>query len=124
MPSKPKTHRRETTPEERAIVWAHYLDGLSYSEIKGMTGHPKSTIQTIVENLKARSRQDRFKNKPRLGVSRKVDSRGERALLRHTNKNTKDLLAVIRTPSKSGKQLDQGTVHKILKRYGKARQQA
>jgi hypothetical protein len=124
MPSKPKTHRRETTPEERAIVWAHYLDGLSYSEIKGMTGHPKLTIQTIVDNLKARSGQDRFKSKPRPGVSRKVDSRGEKALLRHANKNTKDPLAVLGTPSKSGKQLDRGTVRKILKRYRKARRQA
>ena len=124
MPSKPKTHRRETTPEEKAIVWAHYLDGLSYSEIKGMTGHPKSTIQTIINNLKARSGHDKFKSKPRPRVSRKVDSRGERALLRHADKNTKDPLAVLGTPSKSGKQLDQGTVRKILKRHGKAKQRA
>ena len=105
MPSKPKSNRRETTPEERAIVWAHYLDGDSYSEIKAKTGHGKSTIQGIIERLKARTGQDRFKSKPRLGAGRKVDSRGERALLRHADKNTKDPLTVLRTPSKSRKQI-------------------
>jgi hypothetical protein len=39
------------------------------------------------------------------GVSRKVDSKGERALLRHVDNNTKDLLTVLGTPSKLGKQL-------------------
>jgi transposase len=124
MPSKPKTQRRETTPEERAIVWAHYLDGLTYSEIKAKTGHPKPTIQSIIKRLKARSGSDKFKSLPRPGASRKVDSKGEKALLRHTDKNTKDLLTVLGTPSKSGKQLHQGTVRKILKRNRKARQQA
>lgn len=61
MPSKPKTQRRETTLEERAIVWAYYLDNLTYSEIKAKTGHPKSTIQFIIKQLKARSGHDKFK---------------------------------------------------------------
>ena len=103
MPSKPKTQRRETTPKERAIVWAHYLDGLSYSEIKAKIGHPKSTIQSIIKRFKTKSGHDKFKSMPRLGVGRKVDSRGERALLRHVDKNTKDPLTVLGTPSKLGK---------------------
>jgi transposase len=86
MPSKPKTQCRETTPKERAIVWAYYLDGLSYSEIKAKTGHPKSTIQSIIKQLKTKSGHDKFKSMPRLGVGRKVDSRGKRALLKHADK--------------------------------------
>ncbi len=42
---------------------------------------------------------------PRLGASQKVDSRGEKALIRHADINSKDLLSVLRMPSKSGKQL-------------------
>jgi hypothetical protein len=103
MPSKPKTQRRETTPEERAIVWAHYLYVLTYSEIKAKTGHPKPTIQSIIKRLKARSGSDKFKSLPRPGASRKVDSKDERALLRHVDKNTKDPLTVLGMPFKSGK---------------------
>ena len=124
MPSKPKIQRRETTPEERAIVWAHYMDGLTYSEIKAKTGHPKPTIQAIIKRLKARNGHNKFKSLPRPGASRKVDSKGERALLRHADQNTKDPLTVLGTPSKSGKQIHRGTVCKILKRNRKARRRA
>jgi hypothetical protein len=76
-----------------------------YSEIKAKTRHQKSTIQSIIKQLKTKSGHDKFKSMPkvRLGVGWKVDSRGERALLRHADKNTKDPLIVLETPSKSRK---------------------
>ncbi len=52
---------------------------------------------------------------PRPGVSQKVDSRGERALLRYADANLGDPLIVLRIPSKSGKQLHWGTIRRILK---------
>jgi len=79
------------------------LDGSSYSEIKAQTGHPKLTIQSTIQQLKGKSGYDKFKSLSRPRVGRKVDSRGERALLSHTDKNTRDPLTVLRTPSKSGK---------------------
>ena len=124
MPSKPKTLRKETTPEERAIVWTHYCHGLSYSQIKEQTGHPKSTIQGIIERIKTSTGLDKFHSKARQGAFQRVNPRGEQALIRHASQNTKDLIAVLGTPSKSGKDLSQKTVRKILKRNGKGRRRA
>lgn len=43
MPRKPKSDHRETIPEERAIVWAHYVDGDSYSKDQGQVAAPKDS---------------------------------------------------------------------------------
>jgi transposase len=124
MPRKPKTSRRETTPVERAAIWAHHCNGLTYSQIVEATGHVKSTIASIIQRIKKSTKTDKFSNAKRSGAPRRVDPRGERALLRHADQNTRDPLAVLGTPSKSGKQLSRMTVRKILKRNGKARRRA
>jgi ribulose 1,5-bisphosphate synthetase/thiazole synthase len=121
MPSKPKTSRRETTPVERAMIWAHHCDRLTYSQIVEATGHIKSTIATIIQRIKKSTKTDKFSNSKRSGAPWKVNPRGERALVRHADQNTKDSLAILGTPSKSGKQLSRMSVRKILKRNNKAR---
>src|SRR5205807_2596573 len=88
------------------------------------TGHVKSTVSSIIQRIKTTTGQDKFTSKPRQGAPRKVDLRGERKLLRYAAENTKDPLAVLGTPSKSGAQLSRITVRKILKRNGKARRRA
>jgi transposase len=106
---------------ERAIIWAHYCDGLTYSQIVEATGYVKSTISSIIQRIKKSTKADKFSSAKQSGALRRVDLRGERALLQHADKNTRDPLAVLKTPSKSGKQLTQKTVQQILKHNGKAR---
>src|SRR5450432_445086 len=120
MPSKPKTSRRETSAIDRAIVWTHHCNGLTYSQITEATGLKKSTIASIIQRIKKSTATDKFCNKKRSGVPPKVDSRGERALIRHAEQNAKELLAVLGTPSKSGQQITRKTVRKILKQNRKA----
>jgi Transposase len=56
---------------------------------------------------------------PRSGAPRKLNRRAERALIRATIKDTKAPLAILRTPSKSGKALHKNTVRKYLKEHNK-----
>ena len=124
MPSKPKTSCCETTLIERALVWAYYLDGLSYSDFKACTSYPKSTIASIFQRTKKLTNTNKFTSAQYSRASPKVDSRGERALIRHADRNTQDNLATFGTPSKSGKSLSRTLVRKILKQNSKGRQQA
>ena len=52
MLSKPKTSCYKTTPIERALVWAYYLNGLLYSRIKLLTGIPKSMDKVYLVRYK------------------------------------------------------------------------
>lgn len=88
MSSKPKTSRWETTLVERAIIWAHYCDGLTYSEIVVAAGHEKSTIASIIQRIK-KSTKDKFSTAKRGEAPQRVDLRGERALLQHADQKTK-----------------------------------
>jgi transposase len=120
MPSKPKTFCQETTAIERAVVWTHYCNGLSYSAIAEATPHPKSTVASSIQRIKKSTKKDKFSNTKQCGAPKRVNLRGERALIRHAVHNTKESITVLGTPSKSGKHLSCPTVCKLLKRNGKA----
>jgi hypothetical protein len=76
---------------------------MTYSQIVEATGHVKSTIASIIQRIKKSNKVDKFSNAKRGGAPRRVDLRGERALIQHADPNTRDPLAVLGTPSKSGK---------------------
>jgi Transposase len=65
--------------------------------------------------------ESRWKDLPCSRAPRKLNSRAERALIRATVKETKTPLAILGTPSKSGKLLHKNTVRKYLKEHNKHR---
>ena len=121
MPSKPKTQRWETTEAERRLIWNYHKDGRSYGWISERVKRDYSTIASLVQRMKKRPSEFRFINLSRSRAPRKLDVRAERALVRATIKNTKTPLAILGTPSKSGKALHKNTVRKYLKEYNKHR---
>jgi transposase len=100
------------------------MKGKSYSEIGRLEDLTKTTVATIIQRTKKRTGQDRFTNAPRCGAPKKLEVRGERRLLRAASNDTRATLAVLGTPSKSGKELSRKLVRKTLKKYGKARRRA
>lgn len=100
MPSKPKTNRHETTLVEQAVIWTYYCNGLSYSQIADATNFTKLTVASIIQRIKKSTGTDKFTSAKYCRAPRKIDLRGEQALIRHATQNTKDPLAVLGTPSK------------------------
>jgi transposase len=100
------------------------MKGKSYSEIGRLEDLTKTTVATIIQRTKKRTGQDRFTNAPRCGAPKKLKVRGERRLLRAASNDTRATLAVLGTPSKSGKELSRKLVRKTLKKYSKAQRHA
>jgi transposase len=121
MPSKPKTQRRQTTEAERQLIWSYHEDGRSYGWISERVQIDYSTIASLIQRMRKRPLVSRWKDLPCSGAPRKLDTRAERALIRATIKDTKTPLAILGTPSKSGKQLSKNTVRKYLKEHNKHR---
>jgi transposase len=110
MPSEPVTSRRETTLDKYISVWGWYIKGKSYSEIGQLEDLTKTTVATIIQRTKKRTGQDQFINIPRCRAPKKLKVRGERRLLCAASNNTRAILAVLGTPSKSGKELSRKLV--------------
>jgi hypothetical protein len=124
MPSKPVTSRRETTLNKHISVWGWYIKGKPYSEIGRLEDLIKTTIAMIIQQTKKRTGQDQFTNAPQCRAPKKLKVRGKQRLLYAALNNTRAILIVLRTPSKSGKELSRKLVQKTLKKYGKARRRA
>jgi hypothetical protein len=71
--------------------------------------------------MRKRPSEFRLISLPCSGAPRKLNIRAERALIQATIKDTKAPLAILRTPSKSGKALYKNTVCKYLKEHNKHR---
>jgi hypothetical protein len=99
---KPKTSRRELLPAQRALIVHKYQDGATIADIHREFKTPRSTIRSILDRYQNYTGFE-FKNKPRCGVKPKLNLRQERALIRHADKNPKDSLFALVTPSKSGR---------------------
>jgi transposase len=117
---KPKTSRRELLPAQRALIVHKYQDGATIADIHREFKTPRSTIRSILDRYQNYTGFE-FKNKPRCGVKPKLNLRQERALIRHADKNPKDSLFALATPSKSGVEIGRNLVRKVLKKYGKAK---
>jgi transposase len=121
MPPKRKSQRRETTESDRRLIWSYYNDGRSYGWISERLKINYSTVASLVQRMKKRPLESRWQDLPRPGAPWKLDVRAERALIRAIIKDTKAPLAVLGTPSKTGKQLHRNTVRKYLKEHNKHR---
>jgi transposase len=117
---KPKTSRRELLPAQRALIVYKYQDGATIADIHRKFGTPCSIIRSIFDRYQNYTSFE-FKNKPRCGIKPKLNLRQERALVRYADKNPKDSLYALASPSKSGIEIGRNLVRKVLKKYGKAK---
>jgi transposase len=102
------------------LIVHKYQDGATIANIHREFKTPRSTIRSIFDRYQNYTGFE-FKNKLRYGVKPKLNLRQERALIRHVDKNPKDSLFALATPSKSGVEIGRNLVRKVLKKYGKAK---
>jgi hypothetical protein len=115
MPSKPKTARREHSPETIAVILA--LDSIGYSirQIRKENGLAKSTIHGIIRRA-VRNPDAPYRKARRTGRPPKLDERAERRLIRFIGLNPFETIASYSTPSKSGYLMHLNTTRRYLKK--------
>lgn len=117
MPSKPKTAKRERSRETVAVVIALREQGKSYAQIADHVNLPRTTVAHII-NRAERTPDDLYRPIKRAWRPATLDARGQRALIRHVERNPNDNLVALGTPSKSGQKLGRKAIRAYLKAAG------
>ncbi len=114
MPSKPKTSRREHSPETVSVILMLHNLGKSLAQISDHVKVPRATVGHIIHRA-TRAPDNQLRSNKRAGRPPKLDARARRALIRHVERNPHDNLASLGTPSKTGKTLGRKAVRSYLK---------
>ena len=105
MPSKPKTARREHSPETIAVILKLHALGYSSQKIADETDVPKSTVTSIIRRADLHPNQ-LYRKAQRTGHPPILNKRAERRLIRFVVNNPFETLESLSTPSKSGTRLN------------------
>lgn len=113
MPSINKTSRREHSKREIGAILVLHAKGYSAREISDEIDIPKSTINRIIRRA-TNSPDGQYHYKKRPGRPPALNTRAHRRLIRHVDRNPKETLLALYTPSKSGTLLSRTTARKYL----------
>ena len=117
MPSKPKGSRREYSSETISVILELKKSGQSHREIAHHLEIPKSSVTTILHR-EARQSDDPPEPSKRPCRLPKLDSRAQRAIIRHVEKFPHDNLYTLSTPFKSDYTISRKTIRRYLKAIG------
>ena len=117
MPLEPKGSRREYLSKTILVILELKKSGQSYCEIAHHLDIFKSSVTTILYR-EARQSDDPPKPSKRPGRPPKLDSRAQRAIIRHVEKFPHDNLHALSNPSKSGYTIGRTTIWQYLKAAG------
>ena len=123
MPSKPKTGRREHSPEIIAVILSLHQLGKSHSQIGHHLKIAKSSVTTFIHR-QLRNPDGLLRPTKRAGRPLKLDARARRHLIRHVEQFPHDNFSALATPSKSGATLCRITTQNYLKAAGYFRYKA
>ena len=115
MPSKPKTARREHSPETIAVILKLHALGYSSQKIADETDIPKSTVTSIIRRADLHPNQlyhkAQWTDYPPI-----LNKCAKQCLIQFVVNNLFEILESLSTPSKSGTWLNQKTTRWYLKK--------
>ncbi len=109
MPLKPKTARSEHLDESILVIFALHSMGKSHSKIANYVKVPMLIVTQIIQHA-LKNPNIPYRKTKRIGQSTKLNTRSQRVLLCHIERNLNDNLAALGTPSKSGYTLSRAMV--------------
>ena len=115
MVSVSKTARREHSERIISIILASHTKGYSAREISAENNVPKSTINAIIRRA-TNSPDGWYHREKRCGRPLTLDARAHRRLIRYVDRNPKETLLALCTPSKSGTSLCKQSTRRYLKK--------